>query len=51
MKKSMGPHTSESFKEAFDVQYVPEAFREVKRVEFEKLVQGSMIVVKYKKNF
>ena len=44
-------HTSTDFKTAFEAQFVPEAFKEAKRVEFEMLVQGSMFVVEYEKKF
>lgn len=51
MEKSMRPHTWKGFKAAFEAQFIPEAFREAKRVEFERLVQGSMPVFEYEQRF
>ena len=51
MEKRMRFHTWADFKAAFEAHFVPEAFREAKRVEFEMLVQGSMSVAEYEKKF
>ena len=51
MEKWLGHHTWEDFKAAFETQFVPEAFKEAKRVEFERLVQGNMTVAEYEKKF
>ena len=39
------------FKISFYVQFCPKAYKEANRVEFEKLVQGSMFLIEYEKKF
>ena len=44
-------HTWAQFKTAFHTEFCPLAFVETKRLEFETLTQGSMIVSKYERRF
>lgn len=43
--------TWEQFKEAFNAEYCPPAYREAKRKEFEGLTQGTMTVAEYETKF
>ena len=44
-------HTWAQFKAAFHTEFCPPAFVETKRLEFETLTQGSMIVSEYERRF
>ena len=44
-------HTWAQFKTAFHTEFCPPAFVETKRLEFETLTQGSMIVSEYERRF
>ena len=44
-------HTWAQFKTSFHIEFCPPAFVETKRLEFETLTQGSMIVYEYERRF
>ena len=50
-ERSRRRHTWAQFKTAFHIEFCPPAFVETKRLEFEKLTQGSMTVSQYERRF
>ena len=50
-ERTRKPHTWAQFKTAFHTEFLPSAFVETKRLEFETLTQSSMTVSEYERRF